>query len=204
MRQRLGLRPPETCPENEFPLATRIGIIGQAVRRYWSGNWRASAADWRSKLVRAIHRKAQEYAITAPALRRERPSNSGSPRPRGRGSPAMGVLVSDPALGWQVQSLPILTSNLERFSAGTSGLTFSGGGKEHANDEVLRDGDRLRREGARPLPSRPVWPSGNCSAEGLFCTPYGTALELTDGGFKPSVVFHLRPKRWLPLPGGLD
>ena len=27
-------------------------------------------------------------------------------------------------------------------------------------------------------PARPVWSSGNCPLEGLFCTPYGTTLEL--------------------------
>ena len=28
------------------------------------------------------------------------------------------------------------------------------------------------------LPVRPVWSSDNCALEGLFCTPYGTTLEL--------------------------
>jgi len=26
--------------------------------------------------------------------------------------------------------------------------------------------------------ARPVWSRGNCALEGLFCTPYGTTLEL--------------------------
>jgi hypothetical protein len=31
------------------------------------------------------------------------------------------------------------------------------------------------------LPARPVWSSGNCALEGLFCTPGGTTLELALG-----------------------
>jgi len=36
------------------------------------------------------------------------------------------------------------------------------------------------------LPARPVWSSGNCALEGLFCTPYGTTLELPVGLSSPT------------------
>ena len=41
--------------------------------------------------------------------------------------------------------------------------------------EIARKYRGERQDGQSP---RPVWSSGNCSLQGLFCTLYGTTFEL--------------------------